>query len=680
MPHNGIQTKTKMNKICLFFIATLFSLAGLSQSVLIAENGGFSGNIVVGQSNYHVSESIYTNTEIGPGNFVTPGSEIQQIFFFLNTEGINTAISNYRVYMRNVPAATTTFTTGAYSTVGYTLVFNGVYNATPIGFTAINLTTPFLRTAGTNLQILIERVDNVLHTGANYDISAGNNNDPLAFSSRRYNGATLPVSGVTSLTATEFRPAILLNHTFPVDANLFDIEIPNISCYDAPQTVGVEVLNAGTTNILPGAASVTLRVAGANTFSGTLTNSTTILPGTTELINFSGVSFANAGINFDTAYVTLAGDGTTYNDTLDLQNERATTLSTFPLVEDAETTFPVFGYVQPIQLGQLWGIWVGDYVNADQTTPLPARAPGVTAYIFDSYSGDNSTGFESRLFSNCIDLTSVGSPTISFYMSHDNIFPTEFDSMYVSVSVDKAVTWTRLQGFRRPDPTALVPEWQLHNVSLAAYAGQTIQIAFEGVSKYGNAILVDDITISGVLPVSLLNFDAKRGQQGNQLTWRTAQELNSKTFVVERSADGGRSFATIGNVAAAGNSSTERSYQFLDASPVKGFNYYRLRVVDLDNSFKFSQIRNVRNAGNSALAIAPNPVTDNLKFIFESDKGGTGFTTITDLSGRQVYSGSMLVADGRNELKINTSRLSAGVYVFIIQINGEKVIQRFTKQ
>ena len=668
-----------MKKIYLLLLTIIFTAGSFAQTVSVFDGAGFYDDFVVGNSRYFVSESIYTDAELGTANFITAGSAIQRINFFLVLQGTNTTVNNYSVYMKNVAAATTQFTNGAYTTSGYTLVYTGAFTASPLGTPGIILTTPFIRTAGTNLQVLIVRTDNALHPGYGWEATLGNSADDLANSSRSYSGTVAPVSGSTSLTAASIRPAMQFVHTFAVDASVDFIDVPNISCYTTPQTVSVFVVNAGTTTIAAGAASTTLKIRGANTFTGTLTNPAAIPAGQFASINFTGINLNNLGDNFDTAYVTLAGDGTTYNDTLTTVSAAATTLSTFPQVEDVEGLLPVFAYVQTITLGQLWGLQVGNYTNTDQTSPLVARAPGTNSFIFDSYSGASSLGFASRLFSNCLNLSSVTSPLVSFWMSHDNFFPTDFDSLYVSVSNDKGITWTRLQGFRRPDPAATTPVWRLETVSLAGYAGQTIQVGFEGVSKYGNAILVDDITISGILPVSLVNFDAQRNGRVNDISWRTLQEINTSRFIVERSTDGGRNYSPIGQVAAAGNSSTERNYTYIDAAPVKGFNYYRLRIVDLDNTFKYSIVRTVKNLGAADFSFAPNPVQQQMKIKLDADKSDKGFISITDMSGRQVYSSKINIQEGSNTIYVEAGKFAPGSYIIKVQLTNDKLIQRFNK-
>lgn len=151
--------------LCLAFFCCI--RAAKSQTITINTNPGTSGNIVVGASNYHVSESIFLNTEIGNSNFTTAGTSIQRIEFSCNAIGtVSTTIAapNYKIYLKDVPAATTLLTTGVYTNSGYTLVYSGSFSYPAAGWRGVDLTTPYVRTAGTNLQVLIERTDNVIHT------------------------------------------------------------------------------------------------------------------------------------------------------------------------------------------------------------------------------------------------------------------------------------------------------------------------------------------------------------------------------------------------------------------------------------------------------------------------------------------------------------------------------------
>ena len=686
-----MKQKSLQNKIKKYFSIATFFLLGFyysnAQTVNILYNLNTTDSTVIGSSRYHASESIYTDAEIGSGNFVTAGSAIQKIYFYLYTEGTTTTVSSYKIWMKNIPATTTTLSTGIYNTSGYTLVYNGAFTASPAGFIGITLNTPFTRTSGNNLEILIERLDRVIHPGYFFLESEGNSTDPAVLSSRKYNGTAAPVSGTTSLTQTVSRPAIVLVHTFPLDAEIYDIVAPAASCFNSPQSIGVQLYNAGLNSIPAGAATVTLKIGGANSYSGTLTNPSAIAPGVISTVSFTGINLNNTGDNIDTAYVHFAGDGTTYNDSLSSAFSTATTLSTFPIIEDVETSFLIFPYVNVIAgSGQLWSIQSGDYTNFDQTSPLSPRLPGNSFFLFDSYSPPSSIGTISRLFSNCIQMPSALPPnpspvtTVSFWMSHDNIYSTSLDSLYLTVSADHGLTWTRLlPGFSRVDETVTAPYWSQEIVNVSAYNGQTVQFGFDGVSQYGNAFGLDDIEInySGVVPISMLSFEANRNGKINNLTWTTGQEINTHKFIIERSADG-RNFNSIGEINATGSSSINNNYQFVDAFPTKGTNYYRLRIIDL-NSYKFSEVKSLKNFGVAEMSINPNPVSQTIKIELEAEINERGELTITDLSGRRMLSQQISVVAGTNNFLIPVENISKGSYIVMIRLKNETLIKKISK-
>jgi hypothetical protein len=92
------------------------------------------------------------------------------------------------------------------------------------------------------------------------------------------------------------------------------------------------------------------------------------------------------------------------------------------------------------------------------------------------------------------------------------------------------------------------------------------------------------------LPLTLVQFTATKQSNTSQLQWQTAQEQNTRDFVIERSGNGS-DYTDIGTVAAAGTSSSKRYYYFTDNAPLEGNNYYRLREIDLDGKFTYSPVR-----------------------------------------------------------------------------------------
>ena len=424
----------------------LFGFANLqAQSVEIFVNPSTSQNIVTGNAAYHIGEAVYLGSEVGATNFLTAGAAINHIEISVSVPGTPTSFGTFNVYLKEV--TTTTLAAGTFNKTGYTQVFSGTIDLMNAGWFPIELTTPFIRTSGTkNLQILFERLDGVARTApVTYDASVGNTTSSAAVTTRRYNGATLPVVGTTAMTTSAFRPAIRFAHVNATDAAISDLVLPASSCYSAPQNLGVVVSNVGsTTSFGVGAASVALTITGANTYSTTLTNTTSIAPGGTETITFPAISLANLGTNNIQAVVAFAGDGSTSNDTLRSTLTTTGTTSTFPVVESADTPLAHFQYVQTLSGNNAWALQTGSLANAATATTTDSLAPhgGNSFYVFDSYNVQSS---DAILYSECLSLPAAGPSGnnyyVSFWMSHDTAYSTApnvfLDSIYLVISTDK---------------------------------------------------------------------------------------------------------------------------------------------------------------------------------------------------------------------------------------------------
>lgn len=492
----------------VFYCFLVFGIKLVSaQTIQIIQNLSTSNNSIIGQSLYHVSESIYTNTEIGEGNFTS--NAINQIAFSFTQIGNPALVNSLKVWMKNVAVSNAVFSSGTYTNAGYTLVYNGSITPVSGSWNVISLQTNFLRTSNSNLQVLIERLDGAQHVanvgftnGFVANTSNGNNNSVSAFSSRRFNGTSLPVA-TTSLTITPFRPAIKLIHQNQVDLSVRTVTYPVTSCFSSPQSISLTIANSGNGNMPSGTSNIHFRSGGSNINNINLNLTSSIGPGDSIQFDIPAVFMNNVGIRYDTFVVSNNLDQNPINDTLISTHQTSGIINHFPFEENIENATREFQYNQNV-LGDrnLWLTQTGSYTNPDQIDNLQPRSTGNNFFLFDAYGGSNSNGFTSRIFGSCISIPPVNSafPTrdvkLSFWMSHDPSAPFVYDSLYVVVTENKGQTWQRVKGFQRWDENLDLPEWRNDSVDLSNYVGKTIQVGFEGVSKYGNAFGLDDITFS----------------------------------------------------------------------------------------------------------------------------------------------------------------------------------------
>ena len=179
------------------------------------------------------------------------------------------------------------------------------------------------------------------------------------------------------------------------------------------------------------------------------------------------------------------------------------------------------------------------------------------------------------------------------------------------------------------------------------------------------------------LPVEWLSFDATSRDKEVSLDWTTASESGNDYFEVEHSTNEGRTFSPIGRVAAAGESTTARPYNFIDESPITGRNTYRVRQVDVDGSFSYSDIITVSFGGRLAAAtLAPNP-TNGLLSLRRATSSNEPFTVrIMDLSGREVLRREA-VTDGA---PFSVAELPTGVYLLRYLEGKEATSVRFVRK
>jgi len=194
--------------------------------------------------------------------------------------------------------------------------------------------------------------------------------------------------------------------------------------------------------------------------------------------------------------------------------------------------------------------------------------------------------------------------------------------------------------------------------------------AFQPDASNDSEISSFGITPAGVLPVELTSFTAVKREQTSVLNWTTRLEINNDKFEIERSDDG-KNFIAIGAVKGKGTTTNTSNYEFVDEKPFIGFNYYRLKQLDKNGAYEYSEVRQLRFDAKTTgpIRVMPNPVSD--------------FIEVQNLASNQVK--EIMIYDERQRLirtidvtgespanRFNLAELQSGVYH--LKFVGEKLI------
>lgn len=311
------------------------------------------------------------------------------------------------------------------------------------------------------------------------------------------------------------------------------------------------------------------------------------------------------------------------------------------------------------------------YVDRDATT-----AGGDTAAFWSSDPGEALAA--KTFFINPTSNNTSGAYTITLYYTEAEIAAWESAtgksrSELEIVKVSGAPISTVDEGNSSSYTIDTVP------ATLGSYGSDvTLTASFtSGFSGFG--IGEPGSAPSSTLNVNWLHFTAQRQHNDVVLDWATASEENSSHFTVQRSSDGSH-FEDIGEVAAAGNSSTTREYQFTDNRPLTGYNYYRLLQVDRDGSTELSNVVVVNFEDDSwNVQLAPNPVHDVLQVQLQNEQDLNCQWSLIDVQGRILQEGQEQLGNGLQQLSIDCKNLPSGLYFLSLVRSDQVKTLRFIK-
>jgi hypothetical protein len=253
--------------------------------------------------------------------------------------------------------------------------------------------------------------------------------------------------------------------------------------------------------------------------------------------------------------------------------------------------------------------------TADADRPLRfyiASEPGNTNAIRFGILAGQSTNVNNVAWTNT-----------TFAANQTHLIIIRYDNSTASGNQDDAYMWVNHNlASPTPEPDIASANATLLNANEANYGSEINAIEFQQISANSpladydairiasgatSAIAWTNLSPAGTpLPVRITSFNASEEGFSTKLVWNTAEESGITEYVVEKSTDG-RNYTSIGTVKAA----NLKSYSFIDGQSADN-SYYRLKMVELDGTYKYSYIVSVKAKLNTSISLSPNPVKSSL--------------------------------------------------------------------
>ncbi|MFZ1519435.1 MAG: T9SS type A sorting domain-containing protein [Ignavibacteriaceae bacterium] len=300
---------------------------------------------------------------------------------------------------------------------------------------------------------------------------------------------------------------------------------------------------------------------------------------------------------------------------------------------------------------------------------LPATAVGSVLSADADFCGSGSTLLSTATLNNPIDASLYETVTLEFDNDWQAIDADDFS--YVEVSIDGGTTWTAVRTFDVTDVRNTHEVLDISSVVALSSFNLRLRTIQPGWDWWW---AVDNIKViaTDVVPVELTSFVASVNETNVSLSWSTATELNNSGFQVERS--NGSAYEVVGFVAGHGTTTDIQNYNFVDQNVVAGSYNYRLKQVDFDGRFEYSNTIEVEVLGVKEFALNqnyPNPFNPSTTINFSLAVDSKVSLKIFDVLGQEVatlLNGQL--AAGSQKVSFNASSLNSGVYFYRIDADG----------
>lgn len=180
----------------------------------------------------------------------------------------------------------------------------------------------------------------------------------------------------------------------------------------------------------------------------------------------------------------------------------------------------------------------------------------------------------------------------------------------------------------------------------------------------GGGTSLNGCIVNAGLPVELIQFNASALEKSIQLEWKVANEINNAGFEILRSIDG-RTFDFIDFIEGRGTAYETKNYNYQDHGVIDNQRYYyRLRQVDFDGQFEYSEVVTAELKVNATFAgtFFPNPTESSTSIEIFSPEASAWKVSFYDLSGKLIFKELRHLNRGSNILSFDLATLQNGLY------------------
>jgi len=317
---------------------------------------------------------------------------------------------------------------------------------------------------------------------------------------------------------------------------------------------------------------------------------------------------------------------------------------------------------------------------------------------FDLVSASSTVNLKNNIIINTANTATsygISSPTTTILTSNYNNFyipgANAYVGVYNAVGQKTLANWQSTSGQDANSKTknvnfVSVTDLHITGASLGDFdlagtpiAGITTDI--DGQTRHATfPYMGADESLTNPLPVELVSFVGCYGGSTVTLSWKTATETNFYGFEIQKSSQNLNDWKSVGFVKSAGNSSVYKNYSFIENNVISGRYNYRLKIIDLDGSYKLSDQVSINVSLPTELKLEqnfPNPFNPSTTINYSIEKNGFVSLKVFDVLGNEVAN---LVNDikqaGNYSINFNAENLANGIYFYLLKAGNNSLTKK----